>query len=258
MRVGRIGAFDMGCAPSERCSAISLLAVLFFAAGVLCSCNAFADPICGRDAAALTPGNWALLAQAHGDLGGDGISDIALVAEAREPSGYAMQRARRLILADFRRELAEFCVTFTDDAFIAAAGGEFMEEPFGPEGLLIDRGSLLLSFGVFMSAGSWDQRGITYRFRRTSAGMRLIGYDLIAFSRATHAKSTLSLNLLTGKLQESSGPVPSARSRKRCPLLAAREVLMADIADPLSFLVDDSTCVQENSSGARRRDARLV
>lgn len=239
-----------GALSLQFCSTLGRSSVLLVA-GHLCSFNAVASPTCGETAIALIPQGWSLLSEAHGDLGRDRVADIALVAEQRERPGDVEASKRRLIVAEFRRDLGKYCVHSTDDRFVAGARSEFMEEPFGSDGVRIDRGLLLISFETFFNSGSWNLRDSTYRFRKAAAGMRLIGYDATTTSRATHAESVLSVNFLTGELHETTGPVPSVFTKRRCPQLAARQVLMADIEDSLSYEVDDSLCVQASSGDAR-------
>ena len=200
--------------------------------------DAFASPRCGKDAVDLIPRDWSVLAEVRGDLNRDQVEDVAIVAAESVQAG----GKRRLIVARSSSSLNQYCVYFINDGFVPIASSPFMEEPFSSDGLRIDRGSLVISFDVFFSAGSWSSRSISYRFRFANGVARLIGYDSRTMSRDSGGESAVSINFLTGELQETADRSRPYGSKKKCPELSRRLVLMENIDDSLDFDVAGLRC----------------
>jgi hypothetical protein len=158
-----------------------------------------------------------LLAQATGDLNGDGIADVAeITAAADAPADDESPAALSVYFVDAagKRTLA---VTAPEAACVHCGGMKGGDFPFA---LSIEKGVLVLrSYG-----GSRDAFSQTTRWRFRGGQFRLIGItdeltDTIASEKGMTARIVRDANVATLKVDETVEKVGAKPRKKRCAVL---------------------------------------
>jgi len=152
---------------------------------------------------ALVPRGFAKVAEAKGDLNGDGRDDVALIVRRD-----ARPKAAKAASAD-GDEVPQAVLIFTGDSsgkytlwklgarHFMDSGENLMEE--GGVGMFqIKKGVLTMASDVSMSMGGWDAGGCTLKWRNGPAGFQLIGLTVTSIDRKCACGTTNDTNYLTG------------------------------------------------------------
>lgn len=165
------------------------------------------------------PQGWVLEVQASGDLNRDGIDDLALVLHQKDPRNVVthgqigeipLDTNPRIMAVAFRDGLSGgYTLQAENHTLIPRRENPTQDDPFGDGngGIAIERGSLLLTLNLFMSAGGWDMFTATHRFQYRNGQFELIGYDRSSVNRASGKTTDVSVNYLTGRMKLSTGNI---------------------------------------------------
>ena len=153
---------------------------------------------------AVVPRGFVKVAQAKGDLTGDGADDLALIVRR------AAKKKRAKASADEQSDgVPQAVLIFTGDkagkytlwklgaSHFTDGGANLMEE--GGVGLFqIKKGVLTIASDVSMSMGGWSAGGCTLKWRNGPAGFQLIGLTVSDVDRKCACGTTNDTNYLTG------------------------------------------------------------
>jgi hypothetical protein len=174
---------------------------------------------------ALVPRGCAKVAEAKGDLDGDGTDDVALI----------VRRAAKKKRAKARNEdddgVPQAVLIFTGDksgkyTLWKLGASHFMNstenlmEAGGVGSLQIKKGVLTIASDVSMSMGGWSAGGCTLKWRNGPAGFQLIGLTVSDIDRKCDCGTMKDTNYLTGLTistsdQEEAGDQPLKKKVKR-------------------------------------------
>jgi len=163
------------------------------------------------------PPGWKLIANATGDLNGDGLKDAVLVLEQTDPAKLKTNDdlGAPILNLNPRRLLVLFNGTggyrlvFSRDRLLPGENDEnspcLMDPLMQEGGISISRGRLLIDLRFWSSCGSYGVSHQKFTFRLENDRFRLIGYDTWEFSRSSGDGSAFSINFLTGQRKTTSG-----------------------------------------------------
>lgn len=163
------------------------------------------------------PQGWKQLARVAGDLNRDGRDDLVLVAEQTDPARFKKNSGlgapvlnlnpRRLLV--LLATPSGFKPILSRDGLLPSANDEdspCLADPLEDGGgVAIERGNLVIAKQTWMSCGGWGVTQEKFTLRLEGARFRLIGYDVLEFSRNTGEQSELSVNYLSGKKKITQG-----------------------------------------------------
>ncbi|MGK9164817.1 hypothetical protein KXR53_00885 [Inquilinus limosus] len=196
------------------------------------------------------PAGWRLEAQARGDLNGDGAEDLAFVLHATDPKNVVPNpdgfgedpldtNPRILAVAFARKGGAAYDLALENHTLIPRRTDPVLEDPFdgtAAGGLQIARGTLRITLGVFVSAGSWTTWNTTQTFRWQNGRFELIGYDRTSTHRGSGETNGLSINYLTRRVKRTEGNIESDEEKTRWETLPRGPLLGLDeVGDGLEF-----------------------
>jgi hypothetical protein len=217
-------------------------------------------PARAQAAADLVPTGWSVEKEARGDLNRDGRPDVVLLLRMTDPAnvvsneGFGAQRLdtnpRLLVVAFADAETDALSLALADHTLIPRHTDPLMEDPFHDVSLV--RGTLQLSLGSFMSAGSWSVTNVKFTFRHQDGCFRLIGYDATDYQRNTEELSKLSVNYLTRKVQRSSGSSDDAMNETWRSFEVRELPCLEAVGDGLEFQPD--LRASEADAGPRTRN----
>ncbi len=164
------------------------------------------------------PEGWKVLANHAGDLNGDGIDDVVLVAEETNPANFMKQpegslgpatlnlNPRRLVIL-LRSSSGLEEVLRRDDLLPGenTEGMACLADPLANGGVSIVGGNLVIELQDWRSCGSYGVVNEKFTFRTQGSRFQLIGYDRSESSRSTGERSEYSTNYLTGKKKTTTG-----------------------------------------------------
>ncbi|MBU0476638.1 hypothetical protein KKB68_01340 [Patescibacteria group bacterium] len=156
----------------------------------------------GKGIEALIPEGWMIIAKAKGDLNEDDLTDVAIVIE-EETESLSLEGApsRTLLIILQKDNGAHELSAQSDKAILMASEGGVFGDPF--EGILIDKGSLLIRF---YGGSNWRWERV-YKFRYQDNSWYLIGAVLSNYFTPTGEGAIEDYNLLTGKIKKISGKI---------------------------------------------------
>jgi hypothetical protein len=203
-------------------------------------------PARAQAAADLVPTGWSVEKEARGDLNGDGRPDVVLLLRMSDPAnvisndGFGAERLdtnpRLLVVAFAGAETDALTLALADHTLIPRHTDPVMEDPLHDVSLV--RGTLQVSLGSFMSAGSWSVTNAKLTFRHQDGCFRLIGYDATDYQRNTEEISTLSVNYLTRKVKRSSGQTDDAMKESWRSFEVRELPCLEAVGDGLEFQPD--------------------
>ena len=111
-----------------------------------------------------------------------------------------------------------------------------MDDPLSETGVQIRRGVASIDLSLSYKAGSWELKGLTYRFKHKGGDMALIGFDSTTVNRATGAVVEYSENLLARRGIKTEGRIDQDRSKTTVKRLPRRPVIfMSEMASALDY-----------------------
>jgi hypothetical protein len=204
-------------------------------------------PTSGASAEAFIPAGWTLEKTAAGDLNKDGKPDLVLLLRNKDPENIVSNLAftgepfdsNPRLLAVALADGEGFRLILEDHTFIPRPDNPAQEDPMGEDGSIsIDRGSLVVSFHFFMTAGGSDAGNWSYRLRLEEGKFRLIGYDSFNVNRMSGETEELSINYLNGKVTVKTGSIGSDEVKMTTKKLNNRmPVWLEDIGNGLMYAV---------------------
>jgi hypothetical protein len=152
---------------------------------------------------ALVPRGFAKVAEAKGDLNGDGTDDMALIVRR------AAKEQRAKAPSDDSDGVPQAVLIFTGDksgkyTLWKLGAKHFMDsienlmEEGGVGTFQIKKGVLTMASDVSMSMGGWDAGGCTLKWRNGPAGFQLIGLTVSEIDRKCACGTTKDTKYLTG------------------------------------------------------------
>lgn len=191
------------------------------------------------------PQGWKLEFTAQGDLNKDGKSDLALVLRGTDEKNVLINPPLgperydtnpRMLVVALAKE-SGYRLVLADRTLIPRPDNPSQDDPLSESGgVSIDRGSLVVGFYLFMSAGGSDTGNWHYRFRLEDGRFRLIGYDSYNVNRMSGAVDEVSINYLTGKVVTKTGSMETDEAKSKTTKMKKKPVLyLEDIGDGLMF-----------------------
>ena len=152
---------------------------------------------------ALVPRGFAKVAEAKGDLNGDGTDEMALIVRR------AAKEQRAKAPSDDSDGVPQAVLIFTGDksgkyTLWKLGANHFMDssenlmEEGGVGTFQIKKGVLTMASDVSMSMGGWDAGGCTLKWRNGPVGFQLIGLMVSEIDRKCACGTTKDTNYLTG------------------------------------------------------------
>jgi hypothetical protein len=194
------------------------------------------------------PRGWAIERRVEGDLNADGLADLALVLQARDPRNILANEGlgenpfdanpRIIAIAFARPGGAGYRLAVQNHSLVAPRTNPVQLDPFGEGESIFEiaRGNLRLSLHLFMTAGGWTMGNSTYTFRWQDDGLRLIGFDSRMVQRNSGEIESLSVNYLTRRVRVATGHVSRDSERVRWRRLRPGPLLtVAQIGDGMEF-----------------------
>jgi hypothetical protein len=152
---------------------------------------------------ALVPRGFAKVAEAKGDLDGDGTDDVALIVRRdAEKKGAKAPFAEsdgvpQAVLIFSGNKSGKYTLWKLGASHFMDGTENLMEE--GGVGIFqIKKGVLTMASDVSMSMGGWDAGGCTLKWRNGPAGFQLIGLTVSDIDRKCACGTTNDTNYLTG------------------------------------------------------------
>ena len=235
-----------------------MLSRLFIALGLLVMCHLTLAsdvekpvtphlPQTGLSVRAFVPKGWKLEQVTHGDLNGDGKTDIAFVLRQKDPlkilkndqgPGVSVYdtNPRTLVVAFFVTSQVGYRLAVQHPTLLPGLLDPTIDDPF--DRIKIKRGVLYVHTHFWANAGSWEASSNRLAFRHDNECFRLIGFDDKSLRRNTGGRQDLSINLLTGSSSlvswnEFDRTVP--RSRLDKVVNSKHKICIDDIEDATTF-----------------------
>lgn len=174
--------------------------------------------ICAK-ATDFVPAGWKLVKEAKGDLNKDGLADVALVIENKDPRNFISNTDKlggdtlnlnpRLVLVAFKKANGTYQLVAKNAAFIPTQHSETspcLTDPFGENGSIeIAKGLLSIHFQNFYSCGAWEIYNFDYIFRYQNRKFELIGYNKSSMHRSSGEQTSTTMNFSTMRMNYTSG-----------------------------------------------------
>lgn len=137
------------------------------------------------------PSGFSVVAEAVGDVTGDGVADVVRIIDKPIPSENS--EIRRLQVYKGSGNGGYSLIIDNDKAMWGSQDGGQMGDPFTD--LSIKRGSIFISY----YGGSGWRWGVTFQFLKRNGQLSLVGKESESFHVSTDEKKTTSINFLSGK-----------------------------------------------------------
>jgi hypothetical protein len=203
-----------------------------------------AIPAQAQTKAGLVPKGWTVEKESLGDLNGDGAPDLMLVLRMTHPGNVIKNdgmgvkeldtNPRMLVVAFADKATKKYSLALANHTLIPRETNPLMDDPLGDAEIV--KGTLQVSLGFWMSAGSWFTSQTKLTFRYQDGCFKLIGYDSTGTKRNTGEMSTVSINYLTKKAKITKGNVENDREDVSWKTVRAPSPLCLDaVGDGLDF-----------------------
>jgi hypothetical protein len=162
------------------------------------------------------PKGWKLIDSAEGKLSKQSQGDAVLIIEQDDPAkkiandglGGAVLNLnpRRLVLLN--KAKGQYRQVAAADGFLPTEGDQgspCLVDPLDEGGVAIANGVVSLHLKYWMSCGSYGVSNRTFIFRAEAKRYRLIGFEMLAFSRSSGEGSETSINYLTSQKKLTEG-----------------------------------------------------
>jgi hypothetical protein len=201
-------------------------------------------PAQAQTKAGLVPKGWVVETESSGDLNGDRVPDLMLVLHMNDPKNIVENdglgpdqldtNPRMLVVAFAGKATKKYSLALMNHTLIPRHVNPVMDDPL--EDAAIVKGTLRVSLGFFMSAGSWYTSQTKFTFRYQDGCFKLIGYDATEAKRNTGETSTVSVNYLTKKAKISEGNFENDHEKVSWKTVRTPTLLCMDaIGDGLDF-----------------------
>jgi hypothetical protein len=201
------------------------------------------------DAKGFVPKGWKVEMRASGDLDGDGLPDFALALRQQDPSNIVpngsmcrdtLDTNPRILAVALRQRGGGYRLAMQNHSLVPRLDNGCAEDWFASEGVTgggvsMERGTVRVRLGWFMSAGSWSMGSTVFTFRWQQGALRLIGYDYTNVQRNSGKMDTLSINYLNRRVKIGQGSI-SDDLKTRWSTIAGGPLLKIDeVGDGLEF-----------------------
>jgi len=146
---------------------------------------------------ALVPRGFVKVAQAKGDLNGDGVDDAALIVRSGAKKKDESDDVPQAVLIFTGDRSGTYTLWKLGARHFMDSAANLMEEG-GVGGFQIKKGVLTIASDVSMSMGGWSAGGCTLKWRNGAAGFQLIGRTLSDIDRKCACGTTTDTNYVTG------------------------------------------------------------
>lgn len=192
----------------------------------------------------LVPKGWAVETESRGDLNGDGAPDLMLVLHMTSPANVITNdglgaseidtNPRMLVVAFAEKGTARYSLALANHTLIPRHTNPLMDDPLGSAEIV--RGTVQVSLGFWMSAGSWYTSQTKFTFRYQDGCFKLIGYDSTETKRNTGETSEVSFNYLTRKVKTAKGDIENDHRDVSWKTVRVPSLLCLDaVGDGLDF-----------------------
>jgi hypothetical protein len=201
-------------------------------------------PAQARTKDGFVPKGWAVQKESYGDLNGDGAPDLMLVLQMHDPKNVIKNSGlgpaeldtnpRMLVVAFADKATKKYSLALANHTLIPRLTMPTMDDPL--EEVALVKGTVQVSIGLFMSAGSWSTSEAKFTFRYQDGCFKLIGYDSTETQRNTGEMSTVSVNYLTKKAKITKGSIENDKTKVSWKTIRTPSLLCLDaVGDGLDF-----------------------
>ena len=190
----------------------------------------------GKGAADIVPNGWESSFKT-GDLNGDGVADLAIIATPCDKEkmktrddGYVYNFNQPILAIYWGEKNGKFKLYKQYDDVIPERPDEYTD--ITPS-LDVTGGKLKISLEYFVTAGSWYQPIIPYTFRYQKGDFFLIGKDETGVTRNTGVTTVTSENYLTHKRT-----VTTTRPKRKKPTVKTTRLKKSSLK-PLGFSLEE-------------------
>lgn len=170
----------------------------------------------GNDAASVVPTGWESTFKT-GDLNGDGIADLAIIATPCDKEkmktrddGFVYNFNQPVLAIYWGQKDGSYKLFKQYDDVIPVREDEFLS--ITPSLDINKKGALEISLEFFATAGSWTQPTTTHVFRYQNGDFKLIGKDVFEYERNTGKTVETSDNYLTRRRTVITSRIDSKKS----------------------------------------------
>lgn len=173
----------------------------------------------GATVSDVVPSDWEVTS-ATGDLNGDGVADVAVIATPRyeanlkvRDDGYVYNFNQPVLAIYWGKADGTLQLYKQYDNVIPARPDEYLS--IDPSLSITKRQTLVIDLEYFASAGGWTSTTTSYVFRYQQGDFFLIGMDENSLTRNTGETTIISQNYLTGKQCVTTGHIDSSKKKPK-------------------------------------------
>lgn len=183
----------------------------------------------GADAKQIVPTGWGLV-EATGDLNGDGVNDLALIATPNNKEkmttrddGYIYNFNQPVLAIYWGLKGGGFKLFKQYSKVVPAREDEFVS--ITPSLSITKKGALVIDLEYFVTAGSYTQPTSSHTFRYQNGDFFLIGKEATELERTTGKTVVTSDNYLTGKRCVTTGNISRKKTKAKWSKLPKRPLV---------------------------------